>query len=103
MSPEHAPRAEAGELAAGTVDSFLIWHLTRGQRFVTDATNASRTLLMDLRSLRWAEDLCQLFGVPPQILPEIRPSSGEFGQTWASITCRTGSRSWGSPATSRRR
>jgi glycerol kinase len=74
-------RAEAGELAAGTVDSFLIWHLTAGRRFVTDATNASRTLLMDIRGLRWAEDLCRLFGVPAGILPEIRPSAGEFGRT----------------------
>jgi glycerol kinase len=74
-------RAEAGELAAGTVDSFLIWHLTNGSRFVTDATNASRTLLMDLRSLNWADDLCQLFGVPRPILPEIHPSSGDFGQS----------------------
>ncbi len=75
------PRGESGQLAAGTVDSFLIWHLTKGQRFVTDATNASRTLLMDIRRLQWADDLCQLFGVPPQILPEIRPSAGEFGKT----------------------
>ena len=74
-------RADAGQLAAGTVDSFLIWHLTKGKRFVTDATNASRTLLMDLRSLHWADDLCQLFGVPSGILSEIRPSSGDFGQT----------------------
>ena len=79
--PEARRRAEAGELAAGTVDSFLVWHLTGGRSFVTDATNASRTLLMDLKTLRWADDLCQLFGVPPRILPEIRPSSGEFGQT----------------------
>jgi glycerol kinase len=82
---DHVPgarsRAEAGELAAGTVDSFLIWHLTAGRRFVTDATNASRTLLMDLRNLRWAEDLCELFGVPAGILPEIRRSAGEFGRT----------------------
>ncbi len=82
---DHVPgargRADAGELAAGTVDSFLIWHLTNGQRFVTDATNASRTLLMDLRSLDWAEDLCLLFGVPRRILPEIRPSASEFGRT----------------------
>jgi glycerol kinase len=79
--PEARRRAEAGELAAGTVDSFLVWHLTGGRSFVTDATNASRTLLMDLKTLHWADDLCQLFGVPPRILPEIRPSSGEFGQT----------------------
>jgi glycerol kinase len=81
-APNARARALAGELAAGTVDSYLIWHLTQGKRFVTDATNASRTLLMDLRSLRWAEDLCQLFGVPPRLLSEIRPSSGDFGQTF---------------------
>jgi len=74
-------RALAGELAAGTVDSYLIWHLTGGKQFVTDATNASRTLLMDLRTLRWDDALCQLFGVPPAILPEICPSSGELGWT----------------------
>jgi glycerol kinase len=79
--PEARRRAAAGELAAGTVDSFLVWYLTAGRRFVTDATNASRTLLMDLKTLRWAEDLCDLFGVPVGILPEIRPSAGEFGQT----------------------
>ncbi len=79
--PDARRRAEAGELAAGTVNSFLVWHLTGGRNFVTDATNASRTLLMDLKTLRWADDLCELFGVPPRILPEIRPSSGEFGQT----------------------
>lgn len=75
------PRAEAGDLAAGTVDSYVIWHLTGGKRLVTDATNASRTLLMDLRTLRWDDALCHLFGVPPAILPEIYPSSGEFGRT----------------------
>ncbi len=79
--PEARRRAGAGELAAGTVDSFLVWHLTAGKSFVTDATNASRTLLMDLQTMRWAEDLCDLFEVPPGLLPEIRPSSGEFGRT----------------------
>ena len=74
-------RAETGELAAGTVDSLLIWHLTGGERHVTDGTNASRTLLMDLRTLTWAVDLCSFFGVPRGILPEIRPSAGEFGRT----------------------
>ncbi len=82
---EHVPgarrRAEAGELAAGTVDSWVIWHLTGGSRHVTDATNASRTLLMDLRTLAWADDLCAFFGVPAGILPEILPSAGEFGVT----------------------
>jgi glycerol kinase len=79
--PDARRRAEAGELSAGTVDSFLVWHLTGGHRFVTDATNASRTLLMDLRTLNWASDLCAFFDVPQQILPEIRPSTGEFGRT----------------------
>jgi glycerol kinase len=79
--PDARRRAEAGELASGTVDSLLVWHLTGGKQFVTDATNASRTLLMDLKTLTWAEDLCQLFGVPSGLLPEIRPSSGEFGRT----------------------
>jgi len=74
-------RAEAGELAAGTVDSLLIRHLTGGARHVTDATNASRTLLMDLRSLDWADDLCHFFAVPRGILPEILPSVGDFGET----------------------
>ena len=73
--------AESGKLAAGTVDSFLIWHLTGGLQFVTDATNASRTMLMDLNSRTWDRELCALFGVPIQILPEIRSSSAEFGRT----------------------
>lgn len=79
--PDARKRAEAGELAAGTVDSLLIWHLTGGARHVTDATNASRTLLMDLRTLAWADDLCDFFAVPKPILPEILPSAGEFGRT----------------------
>jgi glycerol kinase len=74
-------RAEAGELAAGTIDTFLIWHLTGGRKFVTDATNASRTLLMDLHAMSWSPGLCELFGVPPRILAEIRPSAGDFGVT----------------------
>jgi glycerol kinase len=75
------PLAERGDLAAGTVDSYVIWHLTGGQRFVTDATNASRTLLVDIRTVRWDRELCDLFGVPAAILPEICPSAGEFGCT----------------------
>lgn len=74
-------RVEAGELAMGTVDSFVIWHLTGGRRHVTDVTNASRTLLLGLDTLRWADDLCAFFGVPASLLPEIRPSSGIFGET----------------------
>ncbi len=70
-----------GELAAGTVDTLLIWHLTGGTQFVTDATNASRTMLMDLHSLSWSPALCDLFGVPSRLLAEIRPSAGDFGVT----------------------
>ena len=80
-SPGARARAEAGELAAGTVDTLLIRHLTGGLRHVIDSTNASRTLLMDLRTLRWADDLCDFFAVPKAILPEILPSVGDFGET----------------------
>ena len=85
-------RAEKGELLAGTIDTWLIWNLTGGVRgskklfgtrvraqHVTDVTNASRTLLMDLETLDWDESLCEELGVPRQILPEIRPSFGSFG------------------------
>ena len=78
-------RAERGELAAGTVDSWLIWQLTGGQVHATDPTNASRTMLFDTEQMRWSEPLCRLFGVPMQLLPEVRPSSGSFGETAASL------------------
>ena len=70
-----------GRLAFGTIDSFLAWHLTGGKAHVTDASNASRTLLMDLHTLHWDPDLLQTFGVPPQLLPEIVPSSATYGTT----------------------
>ncbi len=79
--PEAGTLAASGHLAAGTVDSLMLWHLTGGRRFATDATNASRTLLMDLKTLSWADDLCVFFGVPEGILPEIVPSCGEIGRT----------------------
>jgi glycerol kinase len=86
---DHIPgareRAVRGELAAGTVDSFLVWRLTGGRCHVTDATNASRTLLMDIGSGRWDADLCKLFGVPMSLLPEILDSSSTFGATDAEI------------------
>ncbi|MHB1167978.1 MAG: glycerol kinase GlpK [Longimicrobiales bacterium] len=72
-------RAEAGELAFGTIDSWLIWKLTNGASHVTEPTNASRTLLYDIDRLGWSSELCDLFGVPMSVLPEVRPSSGEFG------------------------
>ncbi len=74
-------RAEAGELAAGTIDCWLIWKLTGGRVHATDPTNASRTLLYNIASLEWDDELCKLFEVPRQLLPEVMPSSGVFGET----------------------
>src|SRR5687768_7467223 len=72
-------RAERGELAAGTVDSWLIWSLTRGSVHATDPTNASRTMLYDINARAWSDELCELLHVPASLLPEVRRSSGEFG------------------------
>jgi glycerol kinase len=74
-------RAEAGRLACGTIDGFLIWRLTGGRVHVTDRTNASRTLLLSLHSTAWDAELCRYFGVPEALLPEVRPSAGDFGVT----------------------
>jgi glycerol kinase len=74
-------RAEDGELAFGTVDSFLLWRLTGGRAHLTDVSNASRTLLFDIHRLAWDDDLLDLVGVPAPMLPEVRPSSGRFGET----------------------
>ena len=72
-------RAKAGELAFGTVDSWLVWKLTGGKRHVTDASNASRTMLFNLKTGDWDDELLQLFGVPRSMLPEIRSSSEVYG------------------------
>ncbi len=74
-------KARAGAVAFGTVDSFLVWRLTGGAAHVTDVSNASRTLLMDLRAREWDRELLDLFGVPRSVLPEIRPSSQVYGTT----------------------
>ncbi len=74
-------RAEAGEIAFGTVDTFLVWRLSGGRVHATDVTNASRTLLFDLETLRFSDDLCEILDVPAQLLPEVRPSSGKFAET----------------------
>lgn len=78
-------RAEKGELAFGTIDSFLIWHLTGGKSHVTDATNASRTMLYDIHKGEWSTDMLKLFGVPSDLLPEIRNSADDFGTTSADL------------------
>ena len=74
-------RADRGELAMGTIDTFLVWRLTGGAAHVTDVSNASRTLLFDLESQRFEDELLGLFGVPRSVLPEIRSSSEVYGTT----------------------
>ena len=82
---EHVPgvreRAERGDLAFGTVDTWLIWRLTEGARHVTEVTNASRTMLFDIHRLAWDDELLALFGVPRSLLPEVVSSSEVCGQT----------------------
>ncbi len=74
-------RAQRGEVLFGTVDSFLIWRLTNGARHVTDYSNASRTLLYNIHTLDWDDELLELLDIPRAMLPEVLDSSGEFGQT----------------------
>ncbi|GGC26129.1 glycerol kinase [Siccirubricoccus deserti] len=78
-------QAERGELAFGTVDSFLLWRLTGGRVHATDATNAARTLLFDITRGAWDDDLLRLFGIPRAILPEVRDCAAEFGTTTPEI------------------
>ncbi|WP_136247698.1 glycerol kinase GlpK [Halomonas borealis] len=78
-------RARRGELAFGTVDTFLIWRLTGGRVHVTDATNASRTALFDIHAQRWDPELLALFDIPQNLLPEVRDSSDDFGRTTAEL------------------
>ena len=74
-------KADDPDLALGTVDAWLVWNLTGGDVFATDTTNASRTMLFDIESLAWSEELCALLGVPAGALPEVRASSGRLGLT----------------------
>ena len=74
-------RAENGELAFGTIDSWLLWNLTDGKVHATDATNASRTMLYDIRELKWSDYLLELFNVPSSMLPEVHDNSFDFGTT----------------------
>jgi glycerol kinase len=82
---DHVPgaraKAEKGELAFGTVDSWLVWKLTTGKLHITDTTNASRTLLFNIHTGQWDTDLLRLFDIPAAILPEVRPSSELYGHT----------------------
>jgi len=78
-------RAERGEVLFGTVDSYLIWRLTGGRRHVTDYSNASRTLLFNIHSLQWDDELLRILDVPVAMLPEVLPSSHVFGETDADL------------------
>lgn len=77
--------AEAGKLVFGTVDSWLIWNLTRGEVHVTDVTNASRTMLFNIHTLEWDNDLLNLFGIPRSMMPEVRSSSEIYGYTKTTL------------------
>jgi glycerol kinase len=78
-------RAERGELAFGTIDSWLIWHLTSGKRHVTDVTNASRTLLYNIVKGEWDEELLKIFGIPASMLPEVAWSSEKVGEVTTTL------------------
>ena len=77
--------AERGELAFGTIDSWLIWQLTQGQRHVTDVSNASRTMLFNVHRNQWDDELLALLRIPKSLMPEVLPSSSDFGQTATEV------------------
>ncbi|WP_425054883.1 glycerol kinase GlpK [Pseudomonas abyssi] len=83
--PDARARAERGELRFGTVDCFLLWRLTGGQVHRTDATNASRTMLFNIHTQQWDEELLSLLDIPTSLLPEVMDSAADFGQTDASV------------------
>lgn len=83
--PDARERAGRGELLFGTIDSWLIWNLTGGKVHVTDPSNAARTLLFNIHTMQWDEELLRLFRIPAAMLPEVRPSSGVFGMTAPSL------------------
>ncbi|MGA0863647.1 MAG: FGGY family carbohydrate kinase [Ilumatobacteraceae bacterium] len=78
---DNADMPPAGRLAIGTIDSWLVWRLTAGASFVTDPSNASRTMLFDIRSGTWSDEMCELLGVPRGVLADVAPSSGRLGTT----------------------
>ena len=81
-------RAEAGELLAGTIDAWVIWKLTGGKVHATDATNASRTLLFDIRKQAWSAEMGEMLNVPLGLMPEVRDCAGDFGETEAGLLGR---------------
>lgn len=83
--PGAREKAEAGELAFGTIDSWLVWNLTGGQTHLTDITNASRTLLFDIHQQKWSEEMLSLLDIPGSVLPEVRGSSEVYAETDAAL------------------
>src|ERR1700704_4403661 len=83
--PGARARADAGKLAFGTVDTWLVWKLTGHARHITDVSNASRTMLFNIHSLAWDDELLRLFGVPASMLPEVRSSSEVYGHVSESL------------------
>ena len=83
--PGAREKAEAGRLRFGTVDTWLVWQLTRGEVHVTDVSNASRTMLFNIHELQWDRELLDLFGIPASMLPEVRSSSEVYGHTKTTI------------------
>src|SRR5262245_24272940 len=77
--------AEAGKLAFGTIDSYLLWRLTGGRMHATDATNASRTMIYNIHEQRWDDELLRVLNIPAQILPDVRDSAASFGTTEAKL------------------
>lgn len=92
-TPGARAAAEAGDLLFGTVDAWLIWKLTGGKVHASDASNASRTLLFNVHTLSWDEELCRILDIPMQMLPEVRDSAGDFGHTeeeWLGLSVPIG-------------
>ena len=83
--PDARRRAESGELLFGTVDTFLMWHLSKGKIFATDYTNAARTMLYNIHTLQWDKELIKLFDIPEIMLPKVQPSGSLFGYTDKSV------------------
>jgi glycerol kinase len=79
LRENQVPRSAQGDVLLGTIDTWLIWRLTDGKVFATDPSNASRTMLYDINALKWSDELCSLFSISKASLPEVRPSSGNFG------------------------
>jgi glycerol kinase len=83
--PGARARAEKGKLAFGTVDTWLVWQLTGGRLHVTDPSNASRTMLYDIRAQRWDDELLRLLRIPASVLPEVRSSSEVYGEVTTNL------------------